>query len=91
MSYLTEPLDTKHSRDSFSCGKDLLDNYFWTQAKQDVKRKLSACFVLVDNETGKISLEEYFEELMNSKISISPFGLGEITVFIFIFILYNNL
>lgn len=55
MSYLTEALDTKHSRDNFSCGKDLLDNYFWTQAKQDVKRKLSACFVLVDNETGKIS------------------------------------
>ena len=55
MSYLTEPLDTKHSRNNFCCGKDLLDNYFWTQAKQDVKRKLSACFVLVDNETGKIS------------------------------------
>ena len=55
MSYITEPLDSKHSRDNFRCGKDLLDNYFWIQAKQDVKRKLSACFVLVDNETGKIS------------------------------------
>lgn len=55
MSYLTQPLDSKHRRDNFSCGKDLLDNYFWTQAKQDVKRKLSACFVSVDNETGKIS------------------------------------
>jgi GNAT superfamily N-acetyltransferase len=55
MSYLTEVLDNKHSRDNFRCGKDLLDNYFRTQAKQDVKRKLSACFVLVDNETGKIS------------------------------------
>lgn len=55
MSFLTEHLDSKHNRDDFSCGKDLLDNYFWTQAKQDVKRKLSACFVLVDNETDKIS------------------------------------
>lgn len=55
MSYLTEPLDSNHCRDHFSCGNSLLDNYFWTQAKQDVKRKLSVCFVLVDNETGKIS------------------------------------
>ena len=55
MSYLTEPLNSNHDRANFSCGKDLLDNYFWTQAKQDVKRKLSVCFVLVDNETGGIS------------------------------------
>jgi GNAT superfamily N-acetyltransferase len=55
MSYLTEPLDSKHDKENFSCGKDLLDNYFWKQAKQDVKRKLSTCFVLVDKETEKIS------------------------------------
>lgn len=55
MSYLTEPLDVKHDRENFSCGIEILDNYFWQQAKQDVKRKLSACFVLVDKDTGKIS------------------------------------
>lgn len=55
MSYLTEPLDSKHNKENFSCGKDLLDNYFWKQAKQDVKRKLSACFVLVDKEANRIS------------------------------------
>jgi len=55
MNYLTEQLDSKHDRDNFKCGKDLLDNYFRTQAKQDVKRKLSACFVLIDKETGNIS------------------------------------
>lgn len=55
MSYLTETLDSKHNREIFSCGKDLLDNYFWRQAKQDVKRKLSACFVLVDKETDRVS------------------------------------
>lgn len=55
MSYLTEPLDSKHCKENFSCGKDLLDNYFWKQAKQDVKRKLSACFVLVDKEANRIS------------------------------------
>lgn len=55
MIYLTEPLDSKHKREIFSCGKELLDNYLWRQAKQDVKRKLAACFVLVDKETKKIS------------------------------------
>ena len=55
MMYLTEPLDAKHQRDSFSCGKNLLDNYFWTQAKQDVKRKLSACFVLLDKNSVFVS------------------------------------
>ena len=67
MSYLTEPLDSKHNRDIFSCGKDLLDNYFWTQAKQDVKRKLSTCFVLVDKETDKIS--GYYTLSSNSILS----------------------
>lgn len=55
MSYLTVPLDTKHDRENFSCGKQILDNYIKQQAKQDVKRKLSACFVLIDKETEKIS------------------------------------
>lgn len=55
MSYLTVPLDSRHVREDFSCGKDLLDNYFWKQANQDIKRKLSTCFVLVDVKTNKIS------------------------------------
>jgi GNAT superfamily N-acetyltransferase len=55
MSYLTVPLNSKHERNKFSCGKDLLDNYFRKEAKQDVKRKLSACFVLIDSKTNHIS------------------------------------
>jgi len=55
MNHLTEPLDSKHNREAFSCGKGLLDNYFWRQANQDVKRKLAACFVMVDKETKRIS------------------------------------
>lgn len=31
-------------------------------------------------ESGKISLEEYFKELRNSQIAVSPFGVGEITL-----------
>jgi len=54
MSYITEQLSNEHNRKDFSCGKNLLDNYFWKQAKQDVKRKLSACFIKVE-EKDKIS------------------------------------
>lgn len=48
MSYLTVPLHSSHKKARFSCGKPLLDNYLHTQAKQDVRRKLSACFILPD-------------------------------------------
>lgn len=54
MSYLTVLLDSKHDRADFLCGKDLLDHYLWRQAKQDVKRKLSVCFVMIEKESNKI-------------------------------------
>ena len=54
MTYLTVPLNSTHDKNSFSCGKEMLDNYFWKQAKQDVKRKLSACFVAIDLDLNKI-------------------------------------
>ncbi len=48
---LSEPLNSKHNKADFSCGKELLDTYIRKQAGQDIKRKLSACFVIVDAET----------------------------------------
>jgi predicted GNAT family N-acyltransferase len=48
MSYKTEPLSSSHKKKNFACGKTLLDNYLHTQAKQDMKRKLSVCFILAD-------------------------------------------
>lgn len=50
MSYLTEPLNPSHIKSDFDCGKPLLNNYLHLQAKQDVKRKLSACFILSNRE-----------------------------------------
>jgi ribosomal protein S18 acetylase RimI-like enzyme len=46
MSYITVPLEASHKKEDFSCGKPMLDTYLHRQAKQDVKRRLSACFVL---------------------------------------------
>lgn len=55
MSYITVVLDSTHEKEKFRCNKELLDNYFWFQAKQDIKRKLSVCFVLKDSESNKIA------------------------------------
>lgn len=53
MNYLTNPLKSSHKKTTFACGKDPLDRYIKEQASQDVKRKLSACFVL-EGENGII-------------------------------------
>ncbi|WP_259014587.1 GNAT family N-acetyltransferase [Emticicia fluvialis] len=42
-------LEKQCDKSNFNCGYELLDNYLKRQAKQDVGRDLSACFVLVDN------------------------------------------
>jgi GNAT superfamily N-acetyltransferase len=67
---MIELLDKKHDRDSFDCGKELLNNYLKNQAGQDVKRKLSACFVLHED------LANYtrgYYTLANTSIPLSSF------------------
>ena len=66
-----ELLNKKHNRKEFDCGKELLNNYLKNQAGQDVKRKLSACFVMVDNET--ISIQGFYT-LSNNSIPLSSFS-----------------
>jgi predicted GNAT family N-acyltransferase len=44
-----EPFDSrKHIRSDFSCGKETLDIYIRQQASQDLKRRISTVFVLID-------------------------------------------
>ena len=50
MKLTIEKLENIHVKDEFSCGYDLLDNYLKRQANQDIKRKLSSCSVLVDEQ-----------------------------------------
>ncbi|PWK28452.1 putative GNAT family N-acyltransferase [Arcicella aurantiaca] len=45
-----QKLESLHIKEKFSCGYDLLDNYLKRQANQDIKRKLSSCTVLVDEQ-----------------------------------------
>jgi len=64
MNELTEILNSNHRKKEFSCGNEMLDNYLQKQANQDIKRKLSACFVLNDIETNL--LKAYYTLANNS-------------------------
>ena len=67
---MIELLDKKHNRKDFDCGKELLNSYLKNQAGQDVKRKLSACFVLTEKETNNI---KGYYTLSNNSIPLSSF------------------
>jgi len=45
-----EPLNTTHDRAGFSCGTDPLDRYLKMQAGQDMRRRVSNCFVAVPED-----------------------------------------
>lgn len=64
-------LDKKHKRDEFDCGNEQLNNYLKYQAGQDMKRKLSACFVLAESSNNQI-LGYY--TLSNNSIPLSSFS-----------------
>lgn len=68
---MIELLDKKHNRKDFDCDKGLLNDYLKNQARQDVKRKLSACFVLADSETKVI---QGYYTLSNNSIPLSSFS-----------------
>ena len=38
----------KRNRSDFSCGSEALDRYFKTQVTQDVRRRVSACYIALD-------------------------------------------
>ena len=73
MTMTIQKLENIHIKNDFSCGYDLLDNYLKRQANQDIKRKLSSCNVLVDEQNivkgyftlsaNSIKREELPEEL----------------------------
>lgn len=42
-------------RSGFSCGVEPLDRYFKTQVTQDIRRRLTACYIATDSEVGAIA------------------------------------
>lgn len=45
----------KQDRSAFCCGVDALDRYLQKQASQDMRRSITACYVLEEIATGKIA------------------------------------
>jgi GNAT superfamily N-acetyltransferase len=54
MSLRIEKLTKEHKKSAFDCGNELLNRYIQKQAKQDVNRDLSACYVLNDVNEKKV-------------------------------------
>jgi ribosomal protein S18 acetylase RimI-like enzyme len=53
--FLIERLGSSHNRESFSCGVEALDQYFRTQATQDVRRRAAACYVAIEAAGAKVA------------------------------------
>jgi len=49
------PLGAEHDRGSFRCGEEALNRYFQTQATQDIRRRVSNCFVAVEVASGQVA------------------------------------
>ena len=54
-AFRLEVLRAEHDRTAFSCGVEPLDRYFREQATQDIRRRVSACYVAVDEATSAIA------------------------------------
>jgi len=52
--FAIEPLAPTHNRAGFSCGSALLDRYLKELATQDIRRRISNCFVARD-ATGRVT------------------------------------
>lgn len=55
MAFRLEVLRAEHDRKAFSCGVEPLDRYFREQATQDIRRRISACYVAIDEATSAIA------------------------------------
>lgn len=55
MAFRLEVLRADHNRKAFSCGVEPLDRYFQEQATQDIRRRVSACYVAIDEATSTIA------------------------------------
>jgi predicted GNAT family N-acyltransferase len=54
MKSIISILKKKHQREEFNCGHDALNSYLKTHSGQDVRKNLTACFVLTFQENERI-------------------------------------
>jgi len=53
--FRVEVLGAAHDRATFSCGVEALDHYLVRQATQDIRRRVSACYVAVEAATERVA------------------------------------
>jgi hypothetical protein len=53
--FRVEALSEEHNRTTFRCGVEALDRYFREQIMQDMRRRISNCFVAVDSATDDLA------------------------------------
>ena len=64
--FQVQPLGPHHDRSGFSCGVEPLDNYLKRQARQDVRKRVAAVFVLSPDSSiiaGFYTLSQYSIDL----------------------------
>lgn len=54
-AFQLELLGANHVRDGFACGVEALDSYFARQVTQDIRRRVSACFVALESGTDRVA------------------------------------
>lgn len=54
-AFRIEVLTSHHDRNEFSCGVEALDRYFVERVTQDVRRRVTACYVVVDSVTEDVA------------------------------------
>ncbi|HEY9140494.1 MAG TPA: GNAT family N-acetyltransferase [Bryobacteraceae bacterium] len=50
-----EALGDRHDRAGFRCGDNTLDGYFQTQVTQDIRRRITNCFVVLETATSRVA------------------------------------
>jgi ribosomal protein S18 acetylase RimI-like enzyme len=53
--FRVEVLGAAHDRTAFACGVEALDQYLVRQATQDIRRRVSACYVAVEAASGRVA------------------------------------
>jgi len=50
-----EALASHHERHGFSCGIEALDQYFQARVTQDMRRRVTACYVAVESVSNRVA------------------------------------
>ena len=53
--FRVEVLGAAHDRTVFACGVEALDQYLVSQVTQDIRRRVSACYVAVEAASGRVA------------------------------------